>query len=130
MTEEDDCTSTRRDVKIILDDPHISSTHCHIWSIQFDETTPCMVYLQDVSTNGCYLNGVKLGRNNYTVVEEGDMIHIPRGLKVHLHCKKRVLDLIESSRTVIEDSTYDFFDNDWDIVSKIVGVGTFGKVTE
>ena len=41
---------------LLADDPSISSVHCHIWGILFDDSSVPMCYIKDVSLNGTFGN--------------------------------------------------------------------------
>lgn len=54
---------------IIINEPVVSGTHCYI-----TVTSNHGAYIEDVSTNGTYVNGVKIGKGSHLDVHDGDML--------------------------------------------------------
>jgi serine/threonine/tyrosine protein kinase RAD53 len=62
----------------VIDNPRISGTHCKIWR-EFEPAIPdselnALVKIQDFSTNGTYVRGVKLGKGKITILHHGDEV--------------------------------------------------------
>ena len=60
-----------QDSDLCLDDVRVSSTHCRLYRAR-----PGDYLLQDLSSNGTYLNNQKIGKNQLQRVKPGDIIHI------------------------------------------------------
>lgn len=104
--------------RIQINNKHISSTHCYIWHVQFDTNTSSICYLQDMSSNYCYVNNIPVGKLKFTVLRHGDVIklHDEIGFK-YVQVSPKTIN--QKDYTVIKD---------WTILPDVIGVGTFGKV--
>ncbi|KAG7936470.1 hypothetical protein KL934_001937 [Ogataea polymorpha] len=98
----------------VVDDPQVSSTHCFIWSACFDESTPPLTYIQDISLNGTLINGRKL-RKGFTILSDRDLIEIGD------HLSLRYTGESFKEEVVLEE-------NGWKVISQVIGKGTFGQV--
>lgn len=107
--------------RIQISDPHISLTHCYIWMIQFDDESTNICYFQDMSTNGCLINNLKVGKGNIKILNNGDKIKLYDGIEF-----KFKNDNIKTSNQITHKNETEI--NDWKILDKIIGYGTFGKV--
>lgn len=54
---------------IIINEPVVSGTHCYI-----TVTSRSDAIIEDASTNGTYVNGVKIGKGSHMNIHEGDML--------------------------------------------------------
>ncbi|KAG7697434.1 hypothetical protein KL929_002181 [Ogataea haglerorum] len=99
----------------VVDDPQVSSTHCFIWSVSFDESTVPLTYIQDISRNGTLINGKKLQRG-FTILSDQDLIEIGD------HLSLRFTGESFEDKMILED-------RDWKVLSQVIGKGTFGKVS-
>ncbi|KAJ1912629.1 hypothetical protein IWQ60_009578 [Tieghemiomyces parasiticus] len=66
---------------IHLRDTLVSQQHCRIFTDATDVnavdlTQPLSVFVQDTSRNGTYVNGVRLGKNNQTLLMHGDTLRM------------------------------------------------------
>lgn len=104
--------------RIQINDVHISSTHCYIWHVQFDSNTSSICYLQDMSSNYCYVNDKPVGNGNICILRHGDYV------KLHgdIGFRYKGVDLLSNRKLDIVK-----FKN-WTILPDVIGVGTFGKV--
>lgn len=104
--------------RIQINNKHISNTHCYIWHVQFDTNTSSICYLQDLSSNSCYVNSKPVGKLKFAILRHGDIIklHNEIGFKYIETYPKRL-------------NQKDFVHvKDWTILPDVIGVGTFGKV--
>ncbi|KAG7884693.1 hypothetical protein KL938_001820 [Ogataea parapolymorpha] len=99
----------------VVDDPQVSSTHCFIWSVCFDESTAPLTYIQDISLNGTFINGRKL-QKGFTILSDRDLIEIGD------HLSLRYTGESFKEEVVLEE-------HGWKVMSQVIGKGTFGKVT-
>lgn len=62
----------------VIDNPRISGTHCKIWrefeAMQDGAEYNALVKIQDLSTNGTYVRGTKLGKGKITILHHGDEV--------------------------------------------------------
>ncbi|KAJ1963194.1 hypothetical protein IWQ62_003291 [Dispira parvispora] len=60
----------------------ISQTHCRVFTNDrpetWDQVRPVAVFIQDLSTNGTFVNGTLLGKNNRTLLMHGDTVAFPK----------------------------------------------------
>ena len=77
----DECITLGRNANcdLVLPDQRCSSNHCRIWITQ--EDGKIAFEIEDLSTNGTYVNNSSLGKNNKMKIQHGDDI-------VMLHEKK------------------------------------------
>jgi hypothetical protein len=54
---------------IIINEPVVSGTHCYITVVSRSEAS-----IEDSSTNGTYINGVKIGKGSRLGIRDGDML--------------------------------------------------------
>lgn len=113
----------KRVTPFVFNNMKISSTHCYIWSIQFDETTPCICYLKDVSTNHTYVNNKPIKCGEYVILNHNDEIEIINGFKGVFKYETRQAELLKSFNGLSEGKF-----GCWCIIPKILGSGSFGKV--
>lgn len=113
----------KRVTPFVFKDLKISSTHCYIWSIQFDESTPCICYLKDVSTNHTYVNNKPINNGEYVILNHNDEIEIINGFKGVFKYDTTQLALLKSFDQLFQGKI-----GDWCIIPKILGSGSFGKV--
>ncbi|KAG7858712.1 hypothetical protein KL939_002834 [Ogataea angusta] len=99
----------------VVDDPQVSSTHCFIWNVCFDESTAPLTYIQDISLNGTLINGRKLHRG-FAILSDQDLIEIGD------HLSLRFTGETFGKEVVLEE-------RDWKVLSQVIGKGTFGKVS-
>lgn len=59
---------------IVVNDLIISRIHLILWSIQFDNNSWPLVYVNDNSINGIRINGINLGKYNTVLVNHKDVI--------------------------------------------------------
>lgn len=110
-----------------IDDPSISSPHCYIWVIQFDDSTIPIVYLKDASLNGVYLNGKRVHRNNVIIIQHDDEIKIQNGVQVRFN--QLLLNDNYNQRLPLTEIPLNSIENtDWILSNRTIGVGSFGKV--
>ncbi|KAJ1977116.1 serine/threonine protein kinase, partial [Dimargaris xerosporica] len=79
-----------RECDIRFSHPQISNRHCLIYSMRTEGMET--VYLEDLSTNGTFINGVKIPRHEPRLLKDGDMIK----LTVYQDPNAQALDTDES----------------------------------
>lgn len=82
---------------LVVDDSRISKNHCLIKKVMNPNSSREEVWLIDQSTNGCYVNDVKIGKNRKILLNDGDRLFLyydfdtrkPKllGFDVHFKCK-------------------------------------------
>lgn len=71
-------------------DPTMSNLHLRVYSIQFDDSgnTDALVFAQDLSSNGCYLNGVYMGRGRPAMLlSNGDSLKLSDRITLKIQCR-------------------------------------------
>ncbi|KAJ2368841.1 serine/threonine protein kinase [Coemansia sp. RSA 2610] len=70
---------------IRIQNPHISNRHCLIYRVESvgsddmaSSSSSSRVYLEDTSTNGTYVNGMRVGRDVSVELRDGDKIQLVR----------------------------------------------------
>lgn len=76
----------------MIDDPLISNKHLRIYTIIFDqdnlEVAP-LVYAQDLSLNGVYWNGYKIGKGNGGyLLNDGDVLQVTHEISFQFRCAR------------------------------------------
>lgn len=104
--------------RIKVDDPHVSATHCYIWSVQFDTDTDSICYFKDTSRNGCIINGKRSAKGKYRILNYGDYIQFSKN-STFIYRNKRNSNSMEREIVKIQN---------WEILPNVIGFGTFGKV--
>lgn len=108
--------------RVEIDDPHISSTHCYVWMIQFDSDTSPVCYFQDVSTNNCFVNNVPVGKGKYRVLHNKDYITLYDSIGFQYKVNQtggKFTDVGLDGSCQIKN---------WVVLPEVLGFGTFGKV--
>lgn len=59
---------------ILCFSPFVSRLHFSIWTAQFDSNTPPITYIHDHSSNGTFLDGVKIGKSLTTILPNASTI--------------------------------------------------------
>lgn len=70
-------------------DPTISALHLRIYSVLYDDTgdTEPLIFAEDLSSNGCYLNGVYIGRGRPAVLlSDGDCLKLSDKISLVVKC--------------------------------------------
>lgn len=107
----------------VVNDPQVSSIHCVIWSIIFDENSLPMFYLKDYSLNGTFLNeNLSLKKDIAYILNNEDVI-ILNNYQLRFTCCINLGNVKDVSQLGFQRII-----NNWEISNKIIGVGTFGHV--
>ena len=135
---------------LIINDPAISSSHCTIWGILFDDESVPMCYVKDTSLNGTVVNGKLLEKDVAYLLQDNDIIDFwPNGyanntktsnsdnfpfnnhnIMSEKYPSLRFKSLIKTSLTSTKLPGLNFENNidNWQITSRCIGNGTFGHV--
>ncbi|CCF57504.1 hypothetical protein KAFR_0C05130 [Kazachstania africana CBS 2517] len=124
----------KKECHLLLNDPSISSVHCILWAILFDDDSVPMCYIKDLSLNGTTINGKSLNKNTTYLLEDGDEINL--WLTKAKRDKSTVYPLfrfkaIGSDKQKLHLMTQLQLEKDidcWNISPKVIGNGTFGHV--
>lgn len=78
----------------VVDDPVVSNKHVRIYTIIYDHDNPQevapLVYAQDVSRNGTFWNGAKIGRGTGGVLlSDGDVLRLSPSSYIQFRCRSR-----------------------------------------
>ncbi|CCD25193.1 serine/threonine protein kinase MEK1 NDAI_0E03760 [Naumovozyma dairenensis CBS 421] len=139
-----------KEVDFLLNDPSVSSIHCIIWAILFDEKSIPMCYIKDLSLNGTFVNSKRLERNVAYLLNDNDIIELSSTFNTlstsminlfqeegnpHSYFKFKSLNLEDKcflknvERTIFDAlNIKKIINKNWEISPKIIGNGTFGNV--
>ncbi|SCU91093.1 LADA_0F08064g1_1 [Lachancea dasiensis] len=112
-----------RECDILLRHPSVSSVHCMVWAIRFDDDSVPMCYVKDCSLNGIVVNDRALSRGQTYLLEDSDIITIPNAGSYRFVTKIKLL-----ASHLVEQLGFQSNVDNWHITSKVVGSGTFGHV--
>ncbi|KAI5290493.1 hypothetical protein KEM54_001383 [Ascosphaera aggregata] len=118
-----------------IENPQISHKHIRIYSVVFDtaETSEVggegikpLVYAEDISSNGSWWNGQRMGyRRGSVLLSTGDVLTLADGLTLVYESKEEEEDAKLGALVRKETST---FENDFIISHRCIGVGGYGSV--
>lgn len=86
LKASDECVTIGRNANcdLVLPDQRCSSNHCRIWINR--EESKFVFEVEDLSTNGTYVNNSALGKGNKVAVQHGDDIVMLHEKKVGADC--------------------------------------------
>ncbi|KAL3232804.1 Meiosis-specific serine/threonine-protein kinase MEK1 [Nakaseomyces bracarensis] len=117
-----------RECRIVVHDVAISSVHCLIWVIIFDEASVPMYYIRDSSLNGTFINGVRLGKGQVYLLQDGDLIELCEGSGRLIKFNNNYIHKTNNQQVKLHSLKYETIVDHWEVTSRIVGCGTFGYV--
>ncbi|BFZ59362.1 Death-associated protein kinase 1 [Saitoella coloradoensis] len=106
--------------------PHraVSSTHFKIYSVQFDAAHDPLIYVQDLSLNGTYHNGRKLGKDQCALLTDGDELEVRHAatfkFNQKMHYEKKLGKIVEADARG--------FESEWKLTERLLGTGGFAKI--
>ncbi|KAM5456209.1 putative non-specific serine/threonine protein kinase [Microsporum audouinii] len=115
--------------QLVIDDPTVSNTHLRIYTIIFDQENPSqvapLVYVQDLSLNGAFWNGIKIGKGNAGfLLSDGDMVEISSNVILE-YSGERVLRTPFDKVQIQEMKS---FEDQYVITNRTLGCGAYGRV--
>ncbi|KAK2820068.1 hypothetical protein FQN49_007750, partial [Arthroderma sp. PD_2] len=115
--------------QLVIDDPMVSNTHLRIYTIIFDQETPTqvapLVYVQDLSLNGAFWNGVRIGKGSGGfLLSDGDIVKISSDVILEYR-GERVLETPFDEAQIREMKQ---FGNQYVITNRTLGCGAYGRV--
>ncbi|KAG8990967.1 hypothetical protein FRB90_001528 [Tulasnella sp. 427] len=87
------------DANILISHPKISSKHCEIRLI-YNQAGSTVITVADTSTNGTYVNGIRVGRGRHSMLNHGDELSL--GVPVGLTNEEDFRFIFRSRSTAIE----------------------------
>ncbi|EXJ79912.1 CAMK/CAMK1 protein kinase [Capronia epimyces CBS 606.96] len=115
----------------VLSDPYVSKRHVRIYTVVYENDEPTevdtLVYAEDLSQNGTYLNGDFIGKGNGGfLLSDGDVIRLSRRTSLSFH----VVNKSKSRATFdfIQEKEMACFRQDYVVTDRLLGAGAFGKV--
>lgn len=108
------------DFKLPSSSKRLSSTHFQLWATRDDPPT---LMIRDCSTNGTFLNSVRLPRDRNFVLVNGDTIAV--GLGVPSDEIKLVVSIPKTSRVTPQGGIHEAYD-----FGEVVGQGAFALVRQ
>lgn len=131
---------------IVIDNRHVSNRHCLIFKEScWHHELKCMqdlVFIEDFSSNGTFVNGIRVKRGTQHLLYHGDEIQFAKSFKSvterfenkfyflrvneksdNSHIEKNKLNSISENNNVTSKSIYDKY-----IIGETLGSGNFGTV--
>ena len=68
--------------KLVFPHPGCSNRHFRIYTVVFERHIQPLVYCQDLSLNGTFLNGKAIGKNNAVLLSDCDELRNPPDINV------------------------------------------------
>ncbi|KAH3686233.1 hypothetical protein WICPIJ_002790 [Wickerhamomyces pijperi] len=112
---------------LIIDHTAVSSVHCRVWAIQFDENSIPLVYIKDTSLNGTFVNKEKISKNQTYLLNHGDVITIKFGVSLKF-LSVLGADELSYGRSLIQTDKIQTQFAKWVVKERVLGNGTFGNV--
>lgn len=116
----------------------VSGFHFKIYVVQFDTTSSPLVYCQDMSLNGTYLNEALIGKNRTVLLTHGDKLGTerkyitPRYLTQIAMCATIYFTYFQSMLGDSSTSELAYMSglelDGYRVSSRIIGCGSFGEV--
>lgn len=102
------------------DKRRLSSVHFRVWATK---DQPPTIMMQDLSTNGTFLNNVKIPKGRNCMLVNGDLITV--GLGVAQDEIKLIVSIPKTSKATPQGGVYDLYD-----FGELVGQGAFALVRQ
>ncbi|KAI5806454.1 meiosis-specific serine/threonine-protein kinase mek1, partial [Peziza echinospora] len=103
-----------------------SNYHFRIYSIMFERSLPPLIYCEDLSTNGTFLNGQKIGKHNRALLSEGDKLEIRHSAFFKFHSVRCSEYNPPNLHHLEEDSM--LFSSRFVITDRVLGQGGYGTI--
>ncbi|KIX09946.1 uncharacterized protein Z518_01027 [Rhinocladiella mackenziei CBS 650.93] len=115
----------------VIDDPHISKRHVRIYTVVYENDGPnevdTLVYAEDLSQNGTYLNGDFIGKGNGGfLLCDGDNLRLSR--RTYLLFTAMTNGKTKESFDFVQEREMADFRKDYVVTDRLLGAGTFGRV--
>ncbi|ODQ54523.1 Pkinase-domain-containing protein [Saitoella complicata NRRL Y-17804] len=106
--------------------PHraVSSTHFKVYTVQFDAAHDPLIYIQDLSLNGTYHNGHKLGKDQCALLTDGDELEVRHAATFKFNQKMHY----ENKLGKIVEADARGFESEWKLTKRLLGTGGFAKI--
>ncbi|KJE92025.1 checkpoint and tumor suppressor protein 2 [Capsaspora owczarzaki ATCC 30864] len=106
----------------LLKDPSASNTHCRIFQEMDDQGSSMLAFLEDLSSNGTFINDRKVGKGKRQVLNHGDEISVA-------HPKRKIYSFHDLSNAADRDTLTDCDEiNARFGLRKVLGRGASGEV--
>ncbi|KAI8873376.1 kinase-like protein [Ramicandelaber brevisporus] len=121
-----------------------SNKHCVVMVAWPPESSKPAVMCEDLSTNGTFWNGRKIGKGNKVVLSQGDTLEVKKGNYITLlltrntRSKNGAAGIVNSATTangeftveytMTESEEYDAISNKYHITEDVLGSGTYAQV--
>lgn len=112
-----------------MDDPVVSNIHLRIYSIIFDQENPTqvapLVYVQDLSRNGVFWNGVKIGKGSGEfLLSDGDMVKVCSSVVIEYRGER----VLQTPFDQVQIREMKHFEEQYCITNRTLGCGAYGRV--
>ncbi|EFE36445.1 serine/threonine protein kinase, putative [Trichophyton benhamiae CBS 112371] len=114
---------------LVVDDPVVSNVHLRIYSIIFDQENPTqvapLVYVQDLSRNGAFWNGLKIGKaSGGFLLSDGDMVKVCRSVVIEYRGER----VLQTPFDQVQIQEMKQFEEQYTITNRTLGCGAYGRV--
>ncbi|EZF32042.1 CAMK protein kinase [Trichophyton interdigitale] len=114
---------------LAVDDPVVSNIHLRIYSIIFDQENPTqvapLVYVQDLSRNGVFWNGVKIGKGSGEfLLSDGDMVKVCSSVVIEYRGER----VLQTPFDQVQIREMKHFEEQYCITNRTLGCGAYGRV--
>jgi len=123
---------------VSVQDKRVSAEHCRVWRVNHNDQTPEAIpafVVQDNSSNGTYLNGVRLTKGRQYPMQSGDELSLVVNScqRRHLGTRSRlccafVLRVCGVERSSVLKDAGNMVEDKYDLLSKVLGSGAFSQV--
>lgn len=107
----------------------VSNIHLRIYSIIFDQENPTqvapLVYVQDLSRNGVFWNGLKIGKaSGGFLLSDGDMVNVCSSVMIEYRGER----VLQTTFDQVQIQEMKHFEKQYSITNRTLGCGAYGRV--
>ncbi|EPX73313.1 CAMK/RAD53 protein kinase Mek1 [Schizosaccharomyces octosporus yFS286] len=95
-----------------------SYRHFRVYSVLVDDDMDPLVYCQDLSSNGTFLNHCLIGKGNVVLLSDGDILDVR-------HCASF---LYQQKNTTDDDYHHEYDGEEFSITHRLLGTGGFSRI--
>lgn len=108
--------------------PSCSNTHLRLYSIVFEARCPPLIYCEDLSLNGTFLNGRRIGRGTSVLLSDGDRIDIRNAACFRFSQPVRNAEDPDVVAEEQGEGEKRAFRGEYELSGRILGAGGYGRV--
>ncbi|KAL2426449.1 Serine/threonine-protein kinase Chk2 [Exophiala dermatitidis] len=115
----------------VLNDPYISKRHVRIYTVVYENDEPNevenLVYAEDLSQNGAFLNGDLIGKGNGGyLLSDGDVLRLSRQVNFTFNVANKKESRVTFDLT--QETEMASFRQEYVVTDRLLGAGAFGRV--